>query len=75
MTTQTSFDVTVGNIGLVYSGPSLFEADATFSAYRRASIDNVGRAAGETVTLFKNSEILREHIGTVESEEDTTFSP
>lgn len=75
MTTQASFDVIVGNIGLVYSGPSLFEANAAFSAYRRASIDNVGRAAGETVTLFKNSEIMREHIGTIESEEDTTFSP
>lgn len=75
MTTQTFFDVTVGNIGLVYSGPSLFEADAAFSAYRRASIDNIGRAAGETVTMFKNSEILREHVGTIEREETATLSP
>lgn len=75
MTTQTSFIVIVGNIGTVYSGLSLFEADAAFSAYRRASIDNAGRAAGESVTMFKDYDILREHIGTIENEEDATVSP
>jgi hypothetical protein len=75
MTTQAFFDVIVGNIGLVYSGPNLFEADAAYSAYRRASIDNVGRAAGETVTMLKDSEIVREHIGTSENDDDATFSP
>ena len=63
---ETSFEVTVGNIGTVYSGPDSQIADEMFEHYKELSGGGYGRAAGETVTLFEDGEIAREyyaHVG------------
>ena len=61
------YEVVVGNIGTVYSGRNGFEANKTFGAYVSQSKSNYGRASGESVVLFKDGEITREHEGTVEN--------
>jgi len=63
-------EIIVGNIGTVYRGNLLKEAMQTYGEYKKQSIANYGRAAGESVTWFKNGEIYREHIGTQDQEHD-----
>lgn len=58
-----TFEVIVGNIGTVYSGNSAKEAASAYNDYVRMSKGNVGRAAGEEVTMFKGGDICREHAG------------
>ena len=64
-----SYCVTVGNIGNVYLGPSRKTAAETFAEYKTQSVRNYGRAAGESVTLWKlrhgmfAGEPMREHSG------------
>jgi len=62
------YEVVVGNIGTVYRGDSFPLADGAFLTYVRKSKNNEGRAAGETVILFKDGEPIREKVGTVEDE-------
>jgi hypothetical protein len=62
-----SYEVIVGNIGIVYSGNSKASAEANFNHYVRQSKSGSGRASGESVTLMCEGEILREHIGTAEN--------
>lgn len=59
------FQVIVGNIGTVYSGNNYMQAECKFSRYVKLSKANVGRAAGEPVTLMHNGEPRREYIGTL----------
>ena len=57
------WEVVVGNIGNVYCGPSEVQAKAKFTVYENQSRSLVGRAGGEDVTLLRNNEIVREHVG------------
>jgi len=54
------FQVTVGNIGNVYSGHSQKEAEKTFAEYKVFSGFPHGRASGENVALFVDNEIVQE---------------
>ena len=58
-----NFSVTVGNIGTIYDGESLEDAQKIFKDYIEASKSDYGRASGESVYLFRNDEIFEEYIG------------
>ncbi len=53
---STEWEVVVGNVGTVYSGPDEDEARAIHGEYRQGG--DYGRAAGEEVTLIHNGEIV-----------------
>lgn len=55
------FEVLVGNIGTVYSGPLFKEALQDYSEYKRQSARQYGRAAGEPVILLRDGEVKWEH--------------
>jgi hypothetical protein len=55
--------IVVGNIGTVYEGKDDKEAQFNFIHYKTLSSQRIGRAAGESVTWFKDNEIYREHEG------------
>ena len=57
-----TYEVIVGNIGRVYRGTSLLDSESTFNHYVSLSVLGQGRAAGESVTLFKDDEIVSEHV-------------
>lgn len=63
------YEILVGNIGTVHSGPVLREAERLFVHYRKQSQSGSGRASGENVTLLRvtesDVEILDEYIGTL----------
>ena len=63
MKNKHSWEVTCGNIGTVYSGNGT-EAKRIFAEYREQSKGNYGRAAGESVILWKDGEPVKEFIGT-----------
>ena len=56
-------DVLVGNIGTVYRGLNAFEAAGDFIEYVDQSMRQYGRAAGEDVGLYYNSDPIFEHAG------------
>jgi hypothetical protein len=59
---KTTYEVCVGNVGnMTYTSKKL--AEDCYTTYVKLSKQNISRAAGETVTLFKNGEIIKEHIG------------
>ena len=58
-----TYQVVVGNIGTVYEGISVIESYRTFHDYVRISKEGVGRAGGESVTRFRDGEIINEHVG------------
>jgi hypothetical protein len=57
------YEVAVGNIGTVYSGTEKCLAAGQFDKYVSFSRDNIGRAAGEDVTLFCDGEVVEWHNG------------
>lgn len=57
------YAVIVGNIGTVYDGDSRDEATTSYTTYVKQSMDGIGRAAGEPVTLTRDGEIILEHEG------------
>lgn len=61
------FDVVVGNIGNVYSGGDYRQAIDVFKNYKIQSQANCGRAAGESVVLMEDGEILKEHTGRIKT--------
>jgi hypothetical protein len=65
---KPEFEVIVGSIGLVFYGSDEQVANLTFDLYVKQSKHFVGRAAGETVTLFRNGEVERQEIGAVDLE-------
>lgn len=65
---KNDWQVVVGNIGTVYEGTNGFEALKTFRSYVKDSRTGYGKASGETVTMFKNGEIHRDYIGTIDQE-------
>lgn len=56
------FEVVVGNIGTVYVGKDGKMADKKFNLYTVYSKENLGRAAGEDVTLMNNGEIAKKYL-------------
>lgn len=67
---MNSYEVIVGNIGCVYHGDSLRMARRCFSEYMRKSKAGYGRAGGESVTLMRDGEPIKEHIGEVDRRND-----
>ena len=59
------YEVIVGNVGTVYSGPSYQKAYLAFRDYYHQSIHGYGRAAGENVAFLKNGEITQEYTAGV----------
>ena len=58
------YEVVVGNLGSVHAGSNGRTARQIFVDYCNASVKGWGRAAGESVTLFRDDEIVEEYIGT-----------
>jgi hypothetical protein len=58
---KNKYDVVVGNIGTVFSGANKREALLVYSSYLKDSKSGTGNAGHEDVTLFANSEPIREH--------------
>jgi hypothetical protein len=54
------YRVVVGGTGIVYDGDSVSEAKRQFKLFMRKS-KSAGRSAGESVTLFKNYEIINQY--------------
>jgi hypothetical protein len=66
---KSVFTVNVGNIGnMEYTSKKL--ALECFNTYVALSKAGETRAAGESVYLFKDDEIICEYIGTVEQEDE-----
>jgi hypothetical protein len=55
------YRVVVGGIGIVYDGESVLEAKRQFRLFIRKSKTAGSSSAGESVTLFKNYEIINEY--------------
>ena len=61
--------VNVGNVGnMEYTSKKL--AEDCYTTYVTLSRTNQTRAAGESVYLFKNNEIVKEYIGTIDQEQE-----
>jgi hypothetical protein len=66
---RTRWAVTTGNLGWVHDGFVRKEAEKHFREYKEQSKSGYGRAAGESVVLWKTPEggepeIVREYAGT-----------
>ena len=55
------YEVIVGNIGRVHEGSDSYKAASIYNRYVDLSKEGYGRAAGETVTLLRDGEIVQEH--------------
>jgi len=55
------YEVIVGNIGTVHDGCDAYKAASIYNRYVDLSKGGHGRAAGETVTLQRDGEIVQEH--------------
>jgi hypothetical protein len=60
------YEVIVGNIGRVFKGSHYPDAIQTFKDYKQQSKENLGRAAGEPVTLLEDGEPINEYEGTLQ---------
>lgn len=67
-TRDNRWEVTVSNIGTVYSGSSAREALRTYNEYVVLSERGVGRAGGETVTRVCDDVVEDEHYGSNDEE-------
>lgn len=70
-----NWEVIVGNVGCVYSGPDETEARNAFDNYTTASDLGKGRVAGEDVTLMKDGEPEAEFVGAIARELATHVDP
>jgi hypothetical protein len=59
---KSKYEVVVGNIGTVYSGNNGSEADSIYDTYVKQSLSKSGRAGNETVTMFFEDAIEKEHL-------------
>ena len=57
------YEVTVGNVGTVYTGDDKKKALKDYAAYVSISIKGTGRAGGESVYLLDDGELAQEFIG------------
>ncbi len=65
----SNIEVIVGNVGSVYYGTDRRHADGVFNDYVMTSKDcPIARCAGESVTMIQDGEIIREHVGTVDTD-------
>jgi len=55
------YRVVVGRIGIVYDGDSVLEAKRQYRLFMLKSKTAGSSSAGESVTLFKNYEIINEY--------------
>lgn len=62
-------EVLVTNIGKVFESDNGFAARVAFNSYVGKSKRNEGRAAGESVTLWTDGEIIKEFHGRLEQQE------
>ena len=60
-TEKPTFEVIVGNIGLVHRGRDYEKAKQDYDEYVRQSLSGRGRAGQESVTLYEDGEIKDEH--------------
>jgi len=59
-----SYTVICGNIGTVYAGDDMAEAERVYGIYCKQSDSGRGRAGGESVCLMHDDDIVRDHFGT-----------
>lgn len=59
---KNTYEVLVGNIGMVYNGGNGKLAKKTFAEYVTQSANNYGRASGEEVAILKNNDILKTYL-------------
>ena len=64
------FEIVVTNIGNVYTGRSADQARQVFNTYVQRSTDDEGRAAGESVYMFRDADIEDEFIGSLRRDGD-----
>lgn len=55
---MANYEVFVGNIGSVYSGPSFNQALNTFRVYVKQSKSGFGRAGNEDIVILGDDEIM-----------------
>lgn len=76
------YEVVVGNVGTVYRGRSTKKAMKIFAEYVEiaklgAPDGHAGRASGEDVTLFRDGDVYKEHVGFLsrndEGDEDHSY--
>lgn len=65
---MASYKVTVGNVGTVIETNSPIEAGRIYGDYKEQSIKGYGRAAYETVIMWKDAEPMWTHEGTQDME-------
>lgn len=59
------YEVIVSNVGKVLEGNNAFKANSAYHTYVGLSKRNEGRVAGETITLFRNGEVVKEFTGSL----------
>ena len=57
------YEVVVGNIGRVYNGDVEARALIIYDTYVSQSRRRQGRAAGESVVIIADGDIIKEHVG------------
>lgn len=62
---MATYQVSVGNIGIVYSGECASDAWADYHDYVSQSLSPNGRASGESVTIMEDDAVLCEFCGPV----------
>lgn len=65
MTAQSTFAVIVSNLGTVHAGDDESHAVAIYEQYKADSINVIGQAAGESVTLTYKGDPIREYVGVI----------
>lgn len=73
MKPKNEWALVIGNIGTIEFHTNGFEAVRAYNDYVTMSKAAVGRASGETVTLFKNGDVHREYIGRYDIEDGGPF--
>ena len=70
---MSKYSVIAGNIGTVIETDDIEQAMEEFSFYANNSEENIGRVAGETVTLIEETknglDIVKEYMGTLDKVE------
>jgi len=65
---KANYQVIVGNIGTVYNGTNGFTANKEYNSYIGLSKQLYGKVSGESVIMFKDGEVYKEYIGTIDQE-------
>ena len=63
------YEVIVSNVGKVAEGDNAFKANTVYNTYVGQSKRGYGRVAGETVALYRNGELVKEFLGSVQEAE------